>query len=93
MKTIKPRVYAGAFILPDMSFSNAYLIVSDLVNPATMLEELEEHTGQKWKHQPICNEELDAKNEKQKIMMRRMVALVEVRNSIEEDEFNFIRFG
>ncbi|QLH66493.1 hypothetical protein HXV88_08510 [Aeromonas veronii] len=92
MKTAKQRVYFGAFVLPDMSFSNAYIIVSDRVNPATMLEELEEHTGQKWKHQPSYNEELDAKNEKQKIAMRRMVALMEVRNSIEEDEFQFIRF-
>lgn len=91
MKTIKERVYAGAFITPDMAFSNAYLIVSDRITPADVLKELEDHTEMKWKHQPIYNEDLNMKDPKQKTMMSRMLALVEVRNSIEEDEFQFIR--
>ncbi|HDX8431749.1 TPA: hypothetical protein RQN22_001826 [Aeromonas dhakensis] len=93
MKTRRQHLYAGAFVLPDMSFSNAFLIVTDRDNPVgRMKEELEAHTGQVWKYQPAFNFELDKNDAKQLTAMNRMIALIETRNSITEDEFEFIRF-
>ncbi|WP_447836285.1 hypothetical protein [Aeromonas salmonicida] len=87
------HMYAGAFLLPDLSFANSYLIISDRDNPiGRMKEELEAHTGQKWKHQPAFDMPLDSKSQKQLTAMNRMIALIETRNSIPEDEFEFIRF-
>ncbi|MGN7509068.1 hypothetical protein [Aeromonas salmonicida] len=93
MKTKRQHIYAGAFVSPDMKWSNAFLIVTDRDNPVgRMKAELEAHTEQVWNYQPAFNFELDKHSVKQMTAMNRMIALIETRNSIEEDEFEFIRF-
>ncbi|WP_447824329.1 hypothetical protein [Aeromonas salmonicida] len=93
MKTKRQHLFAGVFLLPDMSFSNAFLIITDKDNPVgRMKEELEAHTEQVWKYQPLFDFDIDPKNGKQLTAMNRMIATIETKNSIPEDEFEFIRF-
>lgn len=93
MKTKRQHIYVGAFVTLDSKFSNAFLIVTDRDNPVgRMKEELEMYTEQEWIYKPAFDMVLDQKSVKQMTVMQRMVALIETRNSITEDEFSFIRF-
>lgn len=93
MKTKRQHIYAGAFVTLDSKFSNAFLIVTDRDNPVGRMKvELEAHTEQEWIYKPAFDMVLDQKSVKQMTAMNRMVGLIETRNSIPEDEFEFIRF-
>ncbi|MFL9600061.1 hypothetical protein ACKC5Q_05120 [Aeromonas dhakensis] len=90
---MKQRLYAGAFVTPDHSFSNAYVILSENADAVERMKgQLENHTGCEWNDESIYNQVFTG-TVKQKTVIHRMIAIIETRNSIPDDEFDFIRIN
>lgn len=89
---IRQHIYGGTFVLPGTSSENAYLIISDRDNPVErMRDELNAHTESEWEILPTYAGMLDKKNAKQLTFVQKLQAIIELKNSIPEDEFEFIR--